>query len=107
MQKEFNLYGNNGSKSLEDAMLGGVNVSTLEFESNVIDSPVISSRGGLYIYVNALVCTLVSFIPGIVHANIRSKLVGRPLIDDSMLINYLNNRYGVSISTFKVELLLG
>lgn len=25
------------------------------------------------------------------------QLVGRPLIDDNVLINYLNNRYGVSL----------
>jgi mediator of RNA polymerase II transcription subunit 5 len=63
LQKEFNLYGNSGSKSLDDAMMDGVNVSALEFESNVIDGPVISARAGLYIYINALVRILVSLIP--------------------------------------------
>jgi hypothetical protein len=36
-------------------MSGAGGVSTLEFESNVMDSPVVNSRAGLYIYVNSLV----------------------------------------------------
>ena len=54
VQKDFNLY-MEGEKALEDSMMGGVNVSALEFESNVVDTPPINSRAGLFIYVNALV----------------------------------------------------
>ncbi|KAJ9261509.1 hypothetical protein DTO195F2_4039 [Paecilomyces variotii] len=75
LQKEFNLYGDSASKSLEVSMMDGVNVNALQFEASVIDGPVVNSRAGLYVYVNAM-------------------LVGRPLVDDSMLINYLTNRYG-------------
>ncbi|EEP81932.1 conserved hypothetical protein [Uncinocarpus reesii 1704] len=75
IQKDFNLYSGDENKGLEDSMMGDVNVAVLQFESNVVDSPAISSRAGLYIYINAL-------------------LVGRPLVDDNMLLNYLNNRYG-------------
>ncbi|EEQ83598.2 RNA polymerase II mediator complex subunit Nut1 [Blastomyces dermatitidis ER-3] len=75
LRKDFNLYGHDGEKSLEDAMMENVNISALEFESNVLDGSIINSRAGPYIYVNAL-------------------LFGRPLVDDSMVVNYLNNRYG-------------
>ncbi|EDN09154.1 conserved hypothetical protein [Histoplasma mississippiense (nom. inval.)] len=75
LQKDFNLYGHDGEKSLEDSMMENVNISALEFESNVLDGVIINSRAGPYIYVNAL-------------------LVGRPLVDDNMVVNYLNNRYG-------------
>ncbi|KAK2777681.1 mediator complex subunit [Emmonsiellopsis sp. PD_33] len=86
LQKEFSLYGNDGGKSLEDTMIEGVNISALEFESNVLDGSAISSRAGPYIYVNAL-------------------LFGRPLIDDNMIVNYLNNRYGGDRITLIEELI--
>lgn len=54
IQKDFNLY-TEGEKALQDSVMGGVNVSALEFESNVVDTPPINSRAGLFIYVNALV----------------------------------------------------
>ncbi|KAM5469761.1 mediator complex subunit [Microsporum audouinii] len=60
LQKEFNLFVK-GEKSNQDHVMEEINVSTLEFESRVVDIP---------------------------------PLVGRPLIDDNVLINYLNNRYG-------------
>ncbi|OJD27964.1 hypothetical protein ACJ73_00638 [Blastomyces percursus] len=75
LRKDFNLYGHDGEKSLEDAMMENFNISALEFESNVLDGSIVNSRAGPYIYVNAL-------------------LFGRPLVDDSMVVNYLHNRYG-------------
>ncbi|OAX79225.1 hypothetical protein ACJ72_06457 [Emergomyces africanus] len=75
LQKDFNLYGHDSEKTLEDTMMENVNISALEFESNVLDGSIINSRAGPYIYVNAL-------------------LFGRPLVDDSMFVNYLINRYG-------------
>ncbi|KAE8145501.1 mediator of RNA polymerase II transcription subunit 5 [Aspergillus avenaceus] len=74
LQKEFNLYGEPPNKSLQ-SMMDNVNVNALQFEASVMDGPVINSRAGLYVYINAM-------------------LVGRPLVDDSMLLNYLNNRFG-------------
>ncbi|KAL4906427.1 mediator of RNA polymerase II transcription subunit 5 [Aspergillus multicolor] len=73
LQKQFSLYGQPPSK-LEMSMMGDVNVNALQFEASVMDGPVIHSRAGLYVYVNAM-------------------LVGRPLVDDSILLNYLYNRY--------------
>lgn len=80
LQKEFNLYGELASKSLEMSMMDGINVHALQFEASVMDGPVMNSRAGLYVYINAA-------------------LVGRPLIDDNMLLSYLINRYGVSYFT--------
>jgi len=76
LQKEFNLYGESASKSLDMTMMDGMNVNALQFEASVMDGPVINSRAGLYVYINSM-------------------LVGRPLIDDNMLLSYLINRYGV------------
>ncbi|KAL4784349.1 mediator of RNA polymerase II transcription subunit 5 [Aspergillus varians] len=73
LQKEFNLYGQPPSK-LDVSMMDNVNVNALQFEASVIDGPTINSRAGLYVYINAM-------------------LVGRPLVDDSILLNYLLNRY--------------
>ncbi|KAL4870734.1 mediator of RNA polymerase II transcription subunit 5 [Aspergillus spectabilis] len=74
LQKEFHLYGQPPSKGLEATMMEDVNVNALQFEASVIDGPTINSRAGLYVYINAM-------------------LVGRPLVDDSILLNYLINRY--------------
>ena len=65
-------------------MMDGVNVNSLQFESSVMDAPVINSRAGLYIYINAM-------------------LVGRPLADDNMLLSFLVNRYGVRQSTIALS----
>ncbi|KAL5000678.1 mediator of RNA polymerase II transcription subunit 5 [Aspergillus recurvatus] len=73
LQKQFNLYGQPPSK-LEVTMMENVNVNALQFEASVMDGPTIHSRAGLYVYINAM-------------------LVGRPLVDDSILLNYLYNRY--------------
>ncbi|KAL4927229.1 putative RNA polymerase II mediator complex subunit Nut1 [Aspergillus undulatus] len=73
LQKEFHLYGQPPSK-IDVGLMGDVNVNALQFEASVIDGPTINSRAGLYVYINAM-------------------LVGRPLVDDSILLNYLLNRY--------------
>lgn len=54
MQKDFNLYGEQAPKSL-DSMMNSVNVNALQFEATVVDGPVINSRAGLYVYINAMV----------------------------------------------------
>ncbi|KAB8075576.1 mediator of RNA polymerase II transcription subunit 5 [Aspergillus leporis] len=85
LQKGFNLYGEPPSKSLQ-SMIDNVNVNALQFEASVMDGPVISSRAGLYICINAM-------------------LVGRPLVDDSMFLNYLTNRYGGHYDVLVEELI--
>ncbi|KAJ5665700.1 uncharacterized protein N7477_008148 [Penicillium maclennaniae] len=74
IQKDFNLFGEQSSKSMEHSAIDGMNVNALQFEASVMDGPVINTRAGLYVYLNSV-------------------LVGRPLVDDNILINYLTNRY--------------
>ncbi|PKY01917.1 mediator of RNA polymerase II transcription subunit 5 [Aspergillus campestris IBT 28561] len=74
LQKAFNLYGEPNSKGLDMSMMDSVNVNALQFEASVMDGPVVNSRAGLYIYINAM-------------------LVARPLVDDNVLLSYLANRY--------------
>ncbi|QKX56374.1 uncharacterized protein TRUGW13939_03475 [Talaromyces rugulosus] len=75
LQKVYQLYGEPAPKDLDVQMMDGMNMDALQFEASVIDGPIINSRAGLYVYINAM-------------------LVGRPLVDDNMLLNYLSNRYG-------------
>ncbi|KAI1135676.1 Med5-domain-containing protein [Hypoxylon sp. FL0543] len=53
----------------------------------VSELPIANSRAGLYIYLNAC-------------------LVGRPLIDDAALFNYLHNRYQGDIQSTTIDLIL-
>lgn len=41
-------------------MMDGVNMNALQFEASVIDGPVINSRAGLYVYINAMV--IINFV---------------------------------------------
>ncbi|KAI0490644.1 mediator of RNA polymerase II transcription subunit 5 [Xylaria cf. heliscus] len=62
--------------------------SSMALDSIVIpELPISNSRAGLYIYLNA-------------------SLVGRPLIDDAVLINYIHNRYQGDIQTSTIDLIL-
>ncbi|KAK0719808.1 mediator complex, subunit Med5 [Lasiosphaeris hirsuta] len=53
----------------------------------VPEIPIVNSRAGLYIYINAA-------------------LVGRPLLEDGALFTYLNNRYQGDVETTAVQLIL-
>jgi mediator of RNA polymerase II transcription subunit 5 len=55
LQKEFNLYGEQSSKPLDHPAIEGMNVNTLQFEASVMDGPIINTRAGLYVYLNAMV----------------------------------------------------
>lgn len=55
LQKEFNLYGQQPSKQLENSEMEGINVNSLQFETSVIDGPTINTRAGLYVYLNSMV----------------------------------------------------
>ncbi|KAF3811437.1 Mediator of RNA polymerase II transcription subunit 5 [Colletotrichum gloeosporioides] len=62
--------------------------SSVALENFVISElPIVNSRAGLYIYLNAA-------------------LVGRPLIDDMSIFNYLNNRYQGDVQTTTIDLIL-
>ena len=63
-QKQYNLFDHRNSHDLGENLLQGVVHNGLQFEDNVTDSPVVNSRAGLYVYINAMVCAiLVSAIP--------------------------------------------
>jgi mediator of RNA polymerase II transcription subunit 5 len=70
LQKAFNIFDGSGSRSLEDAMMDEVDANAIQFESNVIDNPIINSRAGLYIYLNALVGSSRSKLWSLIVANI-------------------------------------
>lgn len=55
IQKEFDLFTKESKKLAQENMMEDSNVSILEFESNIVNGPDISSRAGLYIYINAMV----------------------------------------------------
>ncbi|KAH7033246.1 mediator complex, subunit Med5 [Microdochium trichocladiopsis] len=62
--------------------------STIGLESFVVpDMPVMNSRAGLYVYLNAA-------------------LVGRPLLDDHTFLSYLHNRYQGDIQATAIDLIL-
>ncbi|KAI2784944.1 Med5-domain-containing protein [Daldinia loculata] len=62
--------------------------STMALDNFVVpELPNVNSRAGLYIYLNA-------------------SLVGRPLIDDAALFNYLHNRYQGDIQSTTIDLIL-
>jgi len=56
LQKVFNLYPGQPSKTLDEPAIHGVNVNALEFEASVMDGPVVNTRAGLYVYINSMVC---------------------------------------------------
>lgn len=56
LQKVFNLYPGQPSKTLDEPAINGVNVNALQFEASVMDGPVVNTRAGLYVYINSMVC---------------------------------------------------
>ncbi|KAI5289410.1 mediator complex subunit [Ascosphaera aggregata] len=85
LQKEFNLL-DRDEKSLSESVMGALNVSVIDFEASIIDTPPVNSRAGLYIYLSAM-------------------LVGRPLVDNGLLMTFLNNRYGGNLIAVAEELI--
>lgn len=73
--------------------------NTVDLEHFVVsDFPIVNSRAGLYVFVNATVCSSrheVSMLAHWTNMSCATKLVGRPLMDDTAIFSYLNNRYQV------------
>ncbi|KAI9852775.1 MAG: mediator complex subunit [Vezdaea acicularis] len=71
-------------------ILGGINANGFDQNwlnsLNIIDGPYVTSRAGLYIFLNAA-------------------LVGQPLMDDQMVLNYLNARYRGDVPASIVDLI--
>ncbi len=75
-------------KEAENVEIDNLLDSTMGLQNFVLpDLEILNTRAGLYIYLNAA-------------------LVGRPLIDDRALFNYLHNRYQGDIQTTAIDLIL-
>jgi mediator of RNA polymerase II transcription subunit 5 len=79
------------NKEIDDLLDQGMGIDSVV----VVELPTMNSRAGLYVYLNSLVCIrrklALKYILTIIQ------LVARPLIDDSAIFSYLNNRYQVNI----------
>ena len=68
-------------------LLGDVGLGSLSFQDSVLDNPPIPTRAGLYVYLDSM-------------------LRGRPVFDDSAVIDFLNSRYKQDISSLIADLIL-
>lgn len=54
IQKQYNMF-DGELTGLEEDLMPGVVFAGLQFQNGVLDGPTLTSRAGLYIYLNALV----------------------------------------------------
>jgi mediator of RNA polymerase II transcription subunit 5 len=54
-QKQYDLFEERPSNHLGDNLLQGVDGTGLHFEDSVLEGPIVNSRAGLYVYINAMV----------------------------------------------------
>lgn len=54
IQKQYNMF-DGELTGLEEDLMPGVVFAGLQFQNSVLDGPTLTSRAGLYIYLNALV----------------------------------------------------
>ncbi|KAF7503950.1 hypothetical protein GJ744_002975 [Endocarpon pusillum] len=83
IQKHFHLFRTGFPKEVTQPMQNVQQTpETLQFEANIVDDSNVHARASLYIYLNGALC-------------------GRPMLDDSSLISYLNVRFaGDHVSMF-------
>lgn len=55
IQKQYDIFDGELTTALDETLMQGVDIAALQFQNNVLDSPAITSRAGLYIYLHALV----------------------------------------------------
>lgn len=93
-QKEKDSGAGGGvEKEMDDILEGGLGLSPGLEAMAVEDLPSMNSRAGLYVYLNSMVSPHKDQIVGLIADEMQ--LVGRPLIDDDAILNYLHNRYQV------------
>ena len=68
-------------------ILGDPGLGTLSFSDSVLDTPLVNTRAGLYVYLNAL-------------------LLDRPSFDDDLVLNFLNARYREDVPGLVSDLIL-
>ena len=71
----------------EQVILDNPGITTLSFRDNVIDSPPVPTRAGLYVYINSM-------------------LYDRPFFDDPSVIDFLNVRYNHDGASIVSDLVL-
>ncbi|KAI9880988.1 MAG: mediator complex subunit [Pleopsidium flavum] len=86
IQKQYDIFDGELTGVLEETLMQGVDIAGLQFQNSVSDGPTLTSRAGLYIYLNAV-------------------LVGRSLGHDTVLINYLNARYKGDVPNLVIDLI--
>ncbi|GMF74920.1 unnamed protein product [Aspergillus oryzae] len=101
LQKGFNLYGEPPNKSLQ-SMMDNVNVNALQFEASVMDGPVINSRAGLYIYINAMVITATFDV--LSNALYRNESSRTMFLFRSFLVNKLPSFFAAMLAASMVSL---
>lgn len=102
-EKDADIGGRGKVEKEIDAIIeGGLGLSPGLETMVVEDLPSMNSRAGLYVFLNSLVCT---FIHRTSLAD-STQLVGRPLIDDNAILNYLHNRYQGDIRQTIIDLIL-
>lgn len=55
IQKQYNMFDGDLAGALDETLMPGVDFAGLQFQNGVLDGPPLTSRAGLYIYLNALV----------------------------------------------------
>lgn len=81
------------NKEIDELLDEGMGIESVV----VVELPSMNSRAGLYVYLNSLVI-IYTEIFCLKNILISLQLVARPLIDDSAIFSYLNNRYQVGLT---------
>lgn len=55
IQKQYSMFDGELTEVLDGTLMPGVDFAGLQFQNSVLDGPLLTSRAGLYIYLNALV----------------------------------------------------
>lgn len=54
-QKQYDIFDGEITRALEETLMQGVDIAGLQLQNSILDGPTLTSRAGLYIYLNALV----------------------------------------------------
>lgn len=89
-QKQHELYEKPANMAGVPNENANLEVAALQLDA-VMDLPLLSTRAGLYVFVNSLVCQTTLYLSVLTP----SQLVARPLTDEFVIVNYLHSKYKV------------
>lgn len=93
IQKHFNLFRPEIAKETDDIMQNAQSTpNTLQFEAGIVPESNVHARASLYMHMNAAVSF--PLLKNQWH-RLMIQLCGRPLLEDALLMGYLNMRYAV------------